>query len=646
MEDFSIVKTKIFRKYPFYRHFFPFRRVPVGDFGGNTMKNTFGAEAKMIKDAKILAFLSGKKRTCLELALCILCGWAYCTIFEGFSCHILAWVGILPLFILVYARTPKRAFFYGFLWGYFWHLGSFFWLREIFIAIPFALAAVLGFFNGVFAMFIPFFFKYLLVKQSSLSLEADQRNSFDRFPALSQILFSFAAASLWTILEYIRSHIFTGLPWNLLGASQWKMLTIIQIADITGIYGITFLIVFMNSSLFPLFLYLAGSFFSPSSPVRTAFPMPCPGGKGDNGKRFVYQRPASLLFALALIAAASSYSFVSLRKYGRMSQKGTLFHAGIVQPDLSQRRHGSDESTKEALAVCTALSEALFQPGKTKPHAVLWPETAVPCPFNAAVENSALLRQELYRMILQYDTPFLFGAIRLDKHPEKQELLIYNSALLWKKGNHLSSFDKVHIVPFGEYVPFGDKYPILNRLVGMGRNLNRGTHFTPLQLSENVRAGVSVCYEDVFPYVSRNHVLNGANLLLTITNDAWYPTSFEPSQHFVNSLFRAIECRLPFLRVGNMDYSALIAPTGQVIQALAVKENGSPDPSFRGRKSGILSVYVPEKVKPTFYVKYRDVFTGICLFLFLFMLAAVLFNYKNFKTSILDSFNEKETPHP
>ncbi|MBR2364092.1 MAG: apolipoprotein N-acyltransferase [Lentisphaeria bacterium] len=466
---------------------------------------------------------------------------------------------------------------------------------------------------------------------------------FSSFSPFLQILFVLATAALWTVLEYIRSHVFTGLPWNLLGASQWKMASIIQIADITGVYGITFLIVLINASLFVLLLTLTGSVIPADSSLRTAFPMPTPRNRMEKGRNRDYRRPSALMFSLALAALASSYSFVKLRDYDKNREEGVLFHAGAVQPDLSQRRHGGEEPTKEALAVCTALSEELFGEGKQKPHTVIWPETAVPCPFNASLETSTLLRRELLRMIHAYDVPFLFGAIRLDKHPEKEELLIYNSALLWKKGNKLSSFDKVHIVPFGEYVPFGDSFPVLNRIVGMGRNLNRGTHFTPLELHGGVRAGISICYEDVFPYVSRNHVLNGANLLVTITNDAWYPTSFEPAQHFANSLFRAVECRLPFLRVGNMDYSCVISPTGQVIQALAEDEKGKADPSFRGRRSGVFSVYVPREYEPTFYVKYGDVFTGICLLLFLFLLAVALMNYKWVKSSLLDSFEPENT---
>lgn len=598
---------------------------------------------KREKEAKLLAFLTTGKRTGLEIVLCILSGWAFSSIFEVLSWHIFAYVGIVPLFLLIYARSMKRAFLYGFIWGYFWHLGAFFWLREIFCLIPFVMAAVLGVFNAFFAMMIPFLFKYLFFKPSSLSLEADKRCVLEKFSFVSELFFALAAAALWTVLEYIRSHIFTGLPWNLLGASQWNVPTIIQIADITGIYGITFLIVLINAALFTLLLSYTGIFVSLSSPWRKCFPMPGTAAEERRrAKRRVLPRPLVLMFSLALAAMASSYSFVKLRQYGSMEGEGQLFLAGVVQPDLSQRRHGGQEATKEALAVCVALSEALFQDGKVRPHTVIWPETAVPCPFNASLETSDLLRRELYRMIQSYNTPFLFGATRLDKTAQGDKLLIYNSALLWKKGNILTHFDKIHIVPFGEFVPYGDRFPVLNRIVGMGRNLDRGKKFNFLELQKGVRAGISICYEDVFPYVSRNHVLNGANLLLTITNDAWYPTSNEPAQHFANSLFRAIECRLPFLRVGNMDYSCVISPSGIVKEAFGRKKNGKADPSYRGRTSGVFSFYVPQKYTPTFYVKYGDLFTGICLLLFLFIFAVALLNLKNWKQYLLESLQEEK----
>lgn len=598
----------------------------------------------LMRKAQWTAFLSGKKRTVLELFFCAVTGWMLTAVFEGLSFYFLAYIGLLPLFLAVYSRSMKRAFCYGFVWGYFWHLGSFFWLREIFIAIPFAMAPVLGVFNGIFACFIPFFRKYLLQDPSLLFCDREKRNLSESFSSFREILFALAAASLWTVLEYIRSNIFTGLPWNLLGASQWKILTLIQIADITGVYGLSFILVLFNAVLFTFLLTVFSSLIPESSPLRDAFVLPGKKKKLPEEKRGflsygkTYKRPLALMFALAVIAMASSYSFVRLRSFRKTETNSITLYAGAVQPNLSQRRHGGNHSTREALAVCTALSEELFLPGKQKPHVVIWPETAVPTPFNASLENSVLLRQELYRMISAYDTPFLFGSIRLDRSPaDKNELLMFNSAILWEKGNTVTSFDKVHIVPFGEFVPWSDTFPVLSRIVGMGRNLSRGTRFNPLTLMPGVRAGISICYEDIFSYVSRNHVLNGANMLLTITNDAWYPTSYEPAQHCANSVFRAVECRLPFLRVGNMDFSCVVSPAGKIAAALATDEKGRPDPSFRSRRSGILPVEVPVEYTPTFYVKYGDVFCGLCTALLSFLFVAALVNCRKFKSGLLSA---------
>ena len=145
------------------------------------------------------------------------------------------------------------------------------------------------------------------------------------------------------------------------------------------------------------------------------------------------------------------------------------------------------------------------------------------------------------------------------------------------------------------------------------------------------KAGVSICYEDVYAYVSRNHAKNGANVLLVITNDAWYPTSSEPAQHFANSIFRTVETRLPMIRCGNLDYSAVILPNGRIAAAPAEKD-GRPDPAWRGRVSATLSVPVPRSPEPTFYTLYGDVFIGFCAVLFLLTLAGAALGWKTEKT--------------
>ena len=150
--------------------------------------------------------------------------------------------------------------------------------------------------------------------------------------------------------------------------------------------------------------------------------------------------------------------------------------------------------------------------------------------------------------------PFLVGSIDFQvpgNSPEEYE--VYNAALLITEpgGAVRDLFYTYHRVPFGEYVPFGEEFPQLNEMIGMGRNLSSGGRCNPLEVLPGVRAGVSICFESVFPFLSRGHAVNGANLLLILANDAWYPTSWESDQHFANGLFRGLEMRLALLRGGN-----------------------------------------------------------------------------------------------
>ena len=303
-----------------------------------------------------------------------------------------------------------------------------------------------------------------------------------------------------------------------------------------------------------------------------------------------------------------------------------------------------DAKALEALEVCAGLSKSLFLEGKEKPDVVIWPETAVPYSYNAMSEFSSRYRMEVLSMLLKYQVPFVLGTIFLEQNainPAKVD--IYNSALLLKPGRGIADrYCKEHIVPFGEYVPYSETFPWLAKAAGMGRNLTRGKQFNSLELAPDVRAGVSICYEDVYAYVSRNHARNGANVLLVITNDAWYPDSFEPAQHFANSIFRTVETRLPMIRCGNLDYSAVILQNGQVSAALMERDR-RPDPSWRGRGSATLAVPVPRDPKPTFYTLYGDVFIGFCGALFLFTLAVAALNWKSYKMLLNAGLKQAET---
>lgn len=560
-------------------------------------------------EARRLAFDSGRLKILLELLLAALCGWAYAGIFEEVSLSFLAWFGLLPLLMFALGRRPKHLILPAFVWSYAWSLTSFFWLREIMWFIPFVLCLLLAVFPTLWALAVPFFFRNLLIPVKVRLDGCDAVRCFRNFNPFLEVAFCLALAAWWCILEWTKSWLFTGLPWNYLAASQWKMLPVIQICEYTGVYGVSFLIVTVNVSL-GLFLK---KLLSPS-------------------KSRVYCRPYALMFACALLLLSMIAGASLLKQRRNEYADPVFFHAGIVQPNLSQRRQANMEKAAEALDVCVSLSRALFQAGKARPDVVIWPETAVPCSYNAASEFAARYRMELFSMLLKYQVPFVVGTIFLERNavdPEKIE--IYNSALLLKPGRGVADrYSKEHIVPFGEYVPYSETFPWLARAAGMGRNLTRGKRFNPLELAPDVRAGVSICYEDVYAYVSRNHAKNGANVLLVITNDAWYPTSFEPAQHFANSIFRTVETRLPMIRCGNLDYSAVILPNGRIAGA-PVEKDGVPDPAWRGRVSATLSVPVPRDPKPTFYTLYGDVFIGFCAAFLLFALALAVLNWKTEK---------------
>ena len=573
------------------------------------------------REGRRLAFASGRLRIILELLLMALCGWLYAGIFEEVSFSFLAWFGLLPLFAAGIFYRPKRVLLYAYVWSYAWSLTSFFWLREIMVFIPFVLCLLLAVFPTLWALAVPFLCKNLLYPADVRLKGAEEIREFRQFNPFLEILFCLALASWWCVLEWTKSWLFTGLPWNYLAASQWKNIGVIQICEYTGVYGVSFLIVMINVSVG----LALRSMLLPSKERR-------------------YRRPYPAMFACALLLLSMTFGAVLLKQRRAEFRDSIPFRAGIVQPNLSQRRNASAEKALEALEVCAGLSKSLFLEGKEKPDVVIWPETAVPYSYNAMSEFSSHYRMEVLSMLLKYQVPFVLGTIFLEQNAvDPAKVDIYNSALLLKPGRGIvGRYSKEHIVPFGEYVPYSETFPWLAKAAGMGRNLTRGKQFNSLELAPDVRAGVLICYEDVYAYVSRNHARNGANVLLVITNDAWYPDSFEPAQHFANSIFRTVETRLPMIRCGNLDYSAVILQNGQVSAALMERDR-RPDPSWRGRGSATLAVPVPRDPKPTFYTLYGDVFIGFCGALFLFTLAVAALNWKSYKMLLNAGLKQAET---
>ena len=594
-----------------------------------------------------LAFRVSWKRTVRDLLVLALTGMALTTAFPGVGFQPAAWVCIAPLLWLCADVSKRRAFSYGMVWGYFWSLTSTFFLREINIAIPFVFGAVLGVFIAFWAMLIPVVCRSLLVPPEVRVRGAAAVAAYPRFAVRDEILAMFTLAAWWVILEWIRSWIFTGFPWNLLAATQWKNLNLIQICEYTGIYGLSFLVILVNIAIF----------FTAKDLQAVVH-----GAK--------YRRPFTLYAALTIVAAAAVSGMSVWNKYNRLyaPENMTEYKVGVVQPDLSQRRAGGEDSTREALDVCSRLSESLIadkkaaeavsadfdsipvgQPAPSTLQLIVWPETAVPTAFYVGGPVSTEYRSRVRRMIRESKTPFLIGTLTYDNIRSSTEYDMYNSALLLKEfpltGGNIrydadaaGRYDKVHIVPFGEFIPLNDKFPAIGRLVGMGRNLTPGKAFRPIDLTKDVRAGIMICYEDVFAYAARELVRNGANFLLVITNDAWYPTSTEPEQHYANSVLRTVETRLPMLRCGNSNYSVLIDHFGRTVDSVTKRidpETGETEltPWEQKAASAVMTVRVPKHYTPTFYVRFGNVFVLVLWVIFAGGMAMVLRNDWLFRKS-------------
>ena len=587
-----------------------------------------------------LAFRVSWKRTVRDLLVLALTGMALTTAFPGVNFQPAAWVCIAPLLWLCADVSKRRAFAYGMTWGYFWSLTSTFFLREINIVIPFVFGAVLGVFIAFWAMLIPVVCRSLLVPPGVRVRGAAAVAAYPRSQVRDEILAMFTLAAWWVILEWIRSWIFTGFPWNLLAATQWKNLNLIQICEYTGIYGLSFLVILVNIALF----FTAKDLLAVTRGAK-------------------YRRPFTLYAALAIVAAAAVSGMGAWKKYSRAyaPENVTEYKVGVVQPDLSQRRAGGEDSTREALDVCSRLSEALIadkkaaeavsaefdsipvgQPAPSTLQLIVWPETAVPTAYYGGGPIASEYRSRVRRMIRESGTPFLVGTLSYDNIRSNTDFDMFNSALLLKEfpltgGNvrynadAAGRYDKVHIVPFGEFIPLNDKFPAIGRLVGMGRNLTPGKAFRPVDLTKDVRAGIMICYEDVFAYAARELVRNGANFLLVITNDAWYPTSTEPEQHYANSVLRTVETRLPMLRCGNSNYSVLIDQFGRTVDSATKRidpATGDTEltPWEQKAASAVMTVRVLKNYKPTFYVRFGNVFVLVLWVIFAGGMAMVLRN--------------------
>jgi len=441
-------------------------------------------------------------------------------------------------------ESPRRAFWLSYLCGVVFFAGTVYWVGCVTYTGLVALVLYLALYFGIFGFF-------------TNHASRDTRYGIFILPAL------------WVALEFIRSHALTGFGWALLGYSQYKVLPIIQIADIFGAYGVSFLILMANAAIYQA---LSKKRFTAYSLKLTAF----------------------------LILAALSYGYLKLHHdFG-----GSAIRVSVVQGNIPQQEKW-DEKYKDSIVEKYSLLTKLAS--KDGPDIIIWPETSAPGLFNADEE----LRAKIVNLVKDINTPLLIGAATSSAANADT---YFNSALLFSgDGDLIGQYNKLHLVPFGEFIPFEGALPFLRagRLQEAGA-FSRGWEYTVFGFSSprcEFQFSTLICFEDIFPDLVRTFVNNGADFLVNITNDAWFGKTAEPYQHAQASVFRAVENRVEVVRAANTGLSCFIDRHGRIYESVRDSLAGE---TF---VSGYATAQVHIKHAPTMYKKFGDLFALACFFI-------------------------------
>ncbi|MBI3025102.1 MAG: apolipoprotein N-acyltransferase, partial [Candidatus Tectomicrobia bacterium] len=454
--------------------------------------------------------------TARDVFYAVLSGLMLASLFPPFRFDALAWAALVPLLWSLHGKRPHEGFALGLLTGLVAYGIIVWWVKLTMVKygglhpalawlITLLLVAYLGLYTAVFAF------------------------GLLRMCPGGELSMFLLAAPLWVALELLRAHLLSGFPWALLGYSQYEALPVIQIADLTGVYGVSFLIVLVNAAVWHFF----------RNPHRAPFAV-----------------VGGTILALVL---ALGYGYLRLHEVPR-DAGAPSWPVGIVQGNTEQAVKWSPAWQEAIMAELGQLTGAVARELREKPRPVppliVWPEAAAPFIY----AEQPRWRQRMRETARGTGAYVLFGSLGVDRNGERPRLL--NSAyLIGPEGRELGRYDKMHLVPFGEYVPFARFLFFVKKLVPVIGAFAEGEQAVVFD-APGGRFGVLICFEVIFPHVARR--LRDAQFLVNITNDAWFGRSAASEQHLSMVALRAVELRVPVVRAANTGISALIDARGRI----------------------------------------------------------------------------------
>lgn len=496
-----------------------------------------------------------------KTAVCALAGVLLFLSCADFDIWPLTWFAVAPLLAVAMHPTTRRPAFYGFVTGLLANGGGFYWIvgfLQRFGHLPLVAA-------------IPIFL--LLVAYQAITFTVFAwavRRLCDRFDRGA----TFIAPTVYVALELCVPFVF---PWYLAITQAWVR-PAIQIADLTGPLGVSFLLVLCNAALFDAY---------------------------DSWRK---QRPLPLrrlALATGILAAAFGYGLVRIHQVEAARRAAPKLAVGVVQANIGIHEKWNPRFSAEQLAVHQLESQQLERRGA---DVVVWPESSYPYAFRRD-QTRDWPASDPRQAQRGFSTPLLFGSLTVGSDAPYP----YNSALLLDKDGDLRGrFDKNILMVFGEYIPYYEQLKFIQQLIPATSNFARGSDVAvfPLDTPHGVAGlGPMICYEDIFPSFGRRLTKRGPNVLVNITNDAWFGRTSEPYEHLALSVYRSVESRLDLVRAVNTGVSAFVDATGRVYD-----KTRSVDPDETPGAPPMTLLDDVAVLRPfTLYATLGEWFGGLCL---------------------------------
>gem|GEM_PF-802016 len=474
--------------------------------------------------------------TVVKIAAVLVSATLFTLSFPPYELRWLAWFALVPFFVPVRRSSVRQALGLAALWGMTAAYGITAWLpptiayyyqQPLWLGMTIFLAAAALMGAGDYMVFAAFY-RWYCARTTRL-----QRRGSTVFPA----------AAAWVTAELARARLFTGNPWGLLGYTQVGLATtapsrlwgaerliagLPQIADLAGVYGISFVVVSVNLAITEALLAVHA--------------------------RAGYRRIGTdMLLSLGLLAAAATYGKMRVPVVART--EGTTVRVSVIQANLDLGSRWDPRFYGRNLRTYLELTDRTL--AMAEPRLVFWPETAM----TFFVDDEPAYRRSIAAVLAPADAQLVAGAPRfIHRHAPAY----YNSAfLLSPQGQVVDHYDKMHLLPFSEYLPFA-RFDYIRRSFGRVRSFEAGT--TPRLLPTRAgKAGVLICNEAMFPRLASRRTAEGAQLLVNLSNDAWIRDAGFAQQQFSVVSLRAIEQRRYLVRASTSGPSGIVAPSGRML---------------------------------------------------------------------------------